>query len=398
MHLDKFGIVGKNDVVRSWELLDGLRHLRAGRYAERHDRTDVELPGLPAAPSGVEPLDVFDACRRLAELGAQVILLPSPCHQHLLPLLVDEVGVPILGLPAVLNEVANDGANDGVNGGEIGAASVDASGHDKRVGDDLDRRLADHALRLARSGPRDVFRLGVVGGVGPAATVDFLSKVVRGTHAACDQDHLKILLEQNPQIPDRTAFLLNRGADPAVALYATCRRLERQGASVIAIPCNTAHAFLPRIAHRLRVPVVDMIAETLDRIVEQHGSDIRIGLLATSGTVNSGVYAAAARQRGVTLLAPSKAAQAQVMQAIYGPVGIKAGYTQGVCETQLQVAIHELVSQGARVLILGCTELPMVLQGAALYVDGAQVDLVDPTEILARRCVALALGTPQPAK
>ncbi|NYE26105.1 aspartate/glutamate racemase family protein [Pigmentiphaga litoralis] len=380
MQGDRFGIVGRNHVLPYSELVAGLRDARAAWLGARHENPDAVVPDGTTAQGSVEPLDVFDACRRLVEQGAQVVLLPAPGHQHLLPLLVDEVGVPVIGLPPPLPDAST------------GTPRV--AGDDGFQDDHIDRLLADRAASLARRGPRKVFRLGVVGGVGPAATVDFLNKVVRGTDAARDQDHLKILLEQNPQIPDRTAFLLDRGADPAVALYATCKRLERQGASAIAIPCNTAHVFLPRIAHRLHVPIVDMIAETLDCIVRQHGSDVHIGLLATSGTVNSGVYAAAAKQRGLTLLVPSNAAQLKVMNAIYGPLGIKAGYTQGGCETDLQSAINELARIGARALILGCTELPMVVQGHTRDAQGIRMALVDPTEVLARRCIALSLGTP----
>jgi aspartate racemase len=368
MHRDLFGIVGRDDVLRSTQLLAGLRGM-----------TGCRTPARPASPDAAGALDLFDACRRLAEQGAQALLLPSPCHQHLLPLLIDEVGVPVIGLDAVTPSHGNAGR----------------ASHGTLPTGDRHRLMVDRALTMARAGgdPRPMFRLGVVGGVGPAATVDFLSKLVRSTPAECDQDHIKVLLEQNPQIPDRTAFLLHRGADPTIALYATCKRLERQGASAIAIPCNTAHAFLPPIAPRLRIPIVDMIGETLDHIVERHGSAVHVGLLATTGTVASGVYAAAAQARGLALRVPSTAGQLQVMDAIYGPLGIKAGHTQGACETALRAASKELVLQGAQVLILGCTELPLVFRGATLDLDGTCVALVDPSDILARRCIALATPT-----
>ncbi|MFB4390567.1 MULTISPECIES: amino acid racemase [unclassified Pseudomonas] len=239
------------------------------------------------------------------------------------------------------------------------------------------------------------FKLGIVGGVGPAATVDFMGKVVRHTPAGRDQEHIKMVVEHNPQIPDRTANLLRNERDPTVALYATCKRLECEGAMAIAIPCNTAHAYVERIQEHLQVPIVNMLSETVAFICRTYGSTASVGLLATSGTLASGVYHAAARRAGLSLLVPDEAAQALVMQAIYGERGVKAGYTEGPCREDLLAAAAQLVRQGARVLILGCTELPLILaQADDVVVGDASVALVDPTQVLAQRCVALALQGP----
>ncbi|RMP70995.1 hypothetical protein ALQ17_200197 [Pseudomonas fluorescens] len=107
------------------------------------------------------------------------------------------------------------------------------------------------------------------------------------TPAGKDQDHIKMVVEQNPQIPDRTANLLRDETDPTLALYATCKRLESAGAQAIAIPCNTAHAFVERIQAHLRVPIVNMLSETVEWIVHTHGSGQAVGLLATSGTLQT---------------------------------------------------------------------------------------------------------------
>ena len=112
------------------------------------------------------------------------------------------------------------------------------------------------------------FKIGVVGGVGPAATADFMQKIVRNTTAARDQDHIKIVVEQNPQIPDRTANLIGDGPDPTVALYATCKKLEAGDADLIAIPCNTAHAFVERIQPYLSIPIVNMLHETVQHLAQ----------------------------------------------------------------------------------------------------------------------------------
>jgi aspartate racemase len=237
------------------------------------------------------------------------------------------------------------------------------------------------------------FKLGIVGGVGPAATVDFMGKIVAHTPADKDQQHIKMVVEQNPQIPDRTASLLRDETDPTMAMYATCKRLESAGANAIAIPCNTAHAFVKRIQTHLRVPIVNMLTETVESILHNYGAHRTIGLLATSGTIQSQVYHEAAMHAGLTVITPGVEYQAMVMEAIYGKRGIKAGFTDGICKEQLLVAAQHLCEVGADVLVLGCTELPLVLEHCeAFRLHNFVVPLVDPTTILALKCIELAKG------
>lgn len=249
-----------------------------------------------------------------------------------------------------------------------------------------DRRLAARPVKV-----------GVVGGVGPAATVDFLAKLVKHTPAARDQEHLKVVVEQNPQIPDRTEHLVRAGTDPTVALYAACKRLEAAEAAMIAIPCNTAHAFVERLQPGLSIPIVSMLEATADHLRAGLPPGAPVGLLATSGTVQSGLYATALARVGLALQVPDAAHQALVMEAIYGPQGVKAGHTSGPCAAQLQQVMEHLVQRGARAVILGCTELPLVIAAdERREVGGRAVAIVDPTELLARRCVRLAGGAVQP--
>jgi aspartate racemase len=227
--------------------------------------------------------------------------------------------------------------------------------------------------------------------VGPAATVDFLDKIVRNTPASRDQDHLKVIVEQNPQIPDRTAHLLGGGADPTIALYAACKRLEAAGADLVAIPCNTAHAFVARIQPFLPVPIVNMLRETVEHIRRNHGGCAKVGLLATSGTIACHVYHDAIAPAGYEVLAPDAENQQRVMNAIYGPRGVKAGFTEGECAEDLLRALTSLARRGAEVIVLGCTELPLILaQNEAFPVAGKTVAVLDPTDILARKCVDLS--------
>lgn len=235
------------------------------------------------------------------------------------------------------------------------------------------------------------FKLGVVGGVGPAATVDFLRKVVRNTPAQRDQDHMRLLVEQNPQIPDRTEHLIGDGMDPTLALYATCKKLQAGEADLIAIPCNTAHAFVEALQSELEIPIMNMLTVTVKHIRESFPGLRKVGLLATNGTVSSGVYRRALEENGLQEVVPTPKLQERVMNAIYGPEGVKAGFTSAASVADVDAAIDDLVAQGAEIVILGCTELPLLLPDAERTTPrGQRVALVDPTDILARRCVAAA--------
>jgi aspartate racemase len=248
---------------------------------------------------------------------------------------------------------------------------------------------AARGLSTARPKPKP-FKIGIVGGVGPAATVDFLDKIVKATPAKKDQEHIKVVVEQNPQIPDRTRNLIHGETDPTIALYATCRRLEDAGADIITIPCNTAHAYVEDVQRHLSVPIVSMLRTTIEHIQSRYGVTRRVGLLATTGTVRTGVYHAVAR--GIfDLMVPDDEHQEKVMASIYGPLGVKAGYTEGQCLDDLVAGVRHLVDRGAEILILGCTELPVLIDESDDYrIAGKSVVMLDPTNLLARRCVALA--------
>jgi aspartate racemase len=273
---------------------------------------------------------------------------------------------------------------------EISMAASALRGADLPVVD-ANQVYVDYALGRHPRLPRPPFKIGVIGGVGPAATVDFLGKIISNTTAERDQDHLKLIVDHNPQIPDRTANLVGDGADPTLALYAACKRLEANNAALIAIPCNTAHAYVERIQPHLSIPIVNMLYLTIAQIGQHYGRAATVGLLATSGTISCGVYHDVAREAGVQLIVPDTPHQALVMRAIYGPQGVKAGHLDGLCKQDLMQALHHLVARGATVIILGCTELPLLLpRGEEVCIAGRHIALLDPTDILARRCVSLA--------
>ncbi len=256
--------------------------------------------------------------------------------------------------------------------------------------------LADTAVRavtkpLARLGKP--FKVGLIGGLGPAATVDLYDKIVKATPAKTDQEHIKLVVEQNPQTPDRTACLLGQGDDPTFALYGMAMKLEADGCDAVIVPCNTAHAFMPFVERHLSIPCINMQKAALEEIQAKLGKDARIGLLATRGTVQSRIYAEKAEAMGLPMFVPDEERQDRVMAAIYGPEGAKAGFTDGVCRDDLMSGVEYLVrTYDCNCLILGCTELPLILdESDAFPVAGKSVMMIDPTAALARKVVKIAL-------
>ncbi|WP_336992774.1 aspartate/glutamate racemase family protein [Leucobacter sp. VD1] len=237
-------------------------------------------------------------------------------------------------------------------------------------------------MSAIRGGDRAV--IGVLGGMGPAATADFYAKIVQATPAQRDQDHPRTLIWSDPSIPDRTGALLASGPHPGPQLAAGARMLERSGADVIAVPCNTAHAFLPEIRAAVGIPVLDMVLETRNRVWEMLEPGGRAGLLATDGTIRARLYEEAFAQRDEPLLVPDAAQQARVMEAIRQVKGdpVSAAAAQTLC-----AAVAELAERGAGVVIAGCTEIPVALAAA----EGLAVPVVDSTEVLAQAAVQWAL-------
>jgi aspartate racemase len=248
---------------------------------------------------------------------------------------------------------------------------------------DSNQVYANYAAAYRGGAAEKTFKLGVVGGVGPSATVDFMDKIIKHTKAGRDQEHIRMVVEHNPQIPDRTVYLVSGGPDPTIPLYAACKRLEANGADLIAIPCNTAHAFIDRFQQYLSIPIVNMLVETVDIIRQQCANASVVGLLATTGTLQCRVYHELLEQTGYDALVPDEQHQEILMDVIFGEKGIKAGFTKGVCLRDFHHVIEHVVDRGADVIILGCTELPL------LELPQKSVTILDPTDILAKKCVAM---------
>jgi aspartate racemase len=194
--------------------------------------------------------------------------------------------------------------------------------------------------------------VGVLGGMGPAATVEFFRRLVIATPARVDQEHLHILIDNNPHVPDRTEAIFRHGPSPEPALVDMARRLQDAGAELLVMPCNTAHTALPAIRRAVAIPVLDMIALTADRIGPK-----RVGLLATAGTIQLGLYQQACAERDAEVIVPDSTGQRVVTDAIRA---IKAGQSLDDIESALAELSSELGRAGAEAIIAGCTEISLV--------------------------------------
>jgi aspartate racemase len=231
---------------------------------------------------------------------------------------------------------------------------------------------------------------GVLGGMGPRATLDFLDKVQRASGAARDQDHIRLIIDLNPGVPDRNLALAS--GDPAVgAVLATMAvGLERAGADFLVMVCNTAHAFRPAIEAASRLPFVSMIDETVAHIASRDPAPSCVGLLATGACLASGLYQAGFKRAGIATVALSGAELDRFMALLYR---IKAGDAGSAVEQGAAALAARLERQGAQLLVAGCTELPLVLAA-----KNSTLPLVDATEVLAQRTVAYARGAALPLK
>lgn len=225
--------------------------------------------------------------------------------------------------------------------------------------------------------------VGVIGGMGPLATVDLYRKIVEHTLADCDQAHVRTIIDSNTNIPDRTAALLSGGESPVRELQSSARLLERAGAQVLVMPCHTAHCFYDEVQAAVQVPVLNMIDLTVQELKRRGVA--RAGLLATDGAVQSGIYQRHFEGSGIELLLPDPEGQAALMDMIYS--GVKAGRSD--YDTQaVRTALDSLIDAGAQTLILGCTELP-----PAFEMYGLDYPNLDPTLTLALAAITASGGT-----
>ncbi|MCK4543100.1 MAG: amino acid racemase [Spirochaetales bacterium] len=230
--------------------------------------------------------------------------------------------------------------------------------------------------------------IGILGGMGPEATLDLFQKVIKNTKAVRDQDHLRVLIDNNPKIPDRTPAILGSGENPVPMMIETAKNLERAGADFIVIPCVSAHYFINQLREGITIPVISIIEEVAGEIERRLPSIKRTGVIATTGTIRAGLFQNRLMEIGVEVLVPTTEDQEDlVMSAIYGESGVKSGFISSANKEKILKASNALIEKGAQGIIGGCTEVPLVVQQSDI-----QVPFFDSLNILALSAIRIAKG------
>lgn len=224
--------------------------------------------------------------------------------------------------------------------------------------------------------------VGVLGGMGPAATVRFMARVLALTGAKRDEDHLRMLVDCNPSVPDRNDAARGSGPSPQDVLAAMAQGLHGAGAQILVMPCNAAHAFASAITGATPLPFINLIDTVCDEVRALAPS--RVGLLAADGCLEAGLYQTALTDLGIETVVCGPPAQAAFMGLLYQ---IKAGDTGPRVRAEMAALAAGLVGRGAQVLIAGCTEVPLVLDA-----EDVAVPMVDSIDALARKTIVVAGG------
>jgi aspartate racemase len=232
---------------------------------------------------------------------------------------------------------------------------------------------------------------GVMGGMGPDATVDFMAKVIALTDSGNDQDHIHMIVDQDPTIPNRQRAIREGLTDVTDALGAMAKRLEDAGADFLVMVCNTAHVFLDGVHANTSIPFINIVDESVSEIDRICPQARQVGVMATDGCLNTEIYQDAIVASGRTPLVPEGAAMEQLMSLI---TAIKAGNQGEDIRQSMQASANALVDQGAEVIIAGCTEIPIVFEG-----ENCSVPVIGSTNVLAQCTLDLAQGVkPLPEK
>jgi aspartate racemase len=228
--------------------------------------------------------------------------------------------------------------------------------------------------------------IGILGGMGPEATNALCALITALTPVTKDQDHIPVITYNNPGIPDRVKAVRNEAESPVPEMARTARVLERAGADMLLMPCNLAHFYWDDIQKAVQIPLLNMVEETVRYIIENYPHCRTIGIVASTPTIECGLYEKAFNRHKRLLLSPEQDDQDdKVMRAIYGQEGIKCGHKTGP-RALLNEAAQGLVARGAQIIIAGCTEASLVMKQ-----EDSPFTVIDPMEVIARVAVRRAM-------
>jgi len=227
--------------------------------------------------------------------------------------------------------------------------------------------------------------IGILGGMGPQASLECYSKIIKSTPAKTDQEHLRVIIDSNPKVPDRTAAIIGEGESPIPALVAGCLSLQLAGADFIIIPCVSAHFFLDEIQQQIKLPILSIFDAIAEAISTEHSEIITIGLMGTTGTTRGGLLQKRLASDGINTIVPDEKHQSKVMAAIYDIKNSQPTRSEEEVTSDLIATAESLTSLGAQGIIAGCTEIPLALEQKHL-----SVPYFDALAILARTAILRA--------
>jgi aspartate racemase len=222
--------------------------------------------------------------------------------------------------------------------------------------------------------------VGILGGMGPAATIDFMSRVLRNTPAEDDEEHIRMFVDHNPKVPSRIKALIDKtGESPAPALQQMARNLESMGADFLAMPCNTSHYYLQDIKDVIEIPILNMIDLTVEVVISNAKNIRKVGILASTAVLNVNIYSEAFQNKNITVIEPQDEQQQKVMEVIKA---VKRNDTGHKLTLTLNEIINDLIEKDVEAIIIGCTEISAVIGGIDISIQS-----YDASEILARKVV-----------
>ena len=223
--------------------------------------------------------------------------------------------------------------------------------------------------------------LGIIGGMGPLASQLFYRMIIEKTDAHCDQEHLNLILLNHATMPDRTTAIKSGDVEELyLKLFHDAKFLEAGGADYIAIPCNTSHTLVERLQKNLKIPIINMIEESIMSIYCRYGENFKLGILATDGTIATKLYQEECKKRGIIPVIPTPKTQEKVMRIIYD--GIKDG--NPIDMEDFYDIDKEMKEAGCKAVIMACTELSCFKE-----MNNLSDYYVDAMEVLAERSIVL---------
>ncbi|MDP8101328.1 aspartate/glutamate racemase family protein [Phocoenobacter atlanticus] len=228
-------------------------------------------------------------------------------------------------------------------------------------------------------------RLGIMGGMGPMATVDLYSKITALTPANCDQEHIPIVIDSFPQIEDRTAYILTQNESPLDKMIESATRLEKAGAEALLIACNTAHYFAEPIQQKIDIPIISIIDAVVEKLKDHNTTAEqelkKIAILATNGTIKSKLYQTKLELSGFEVINISQPQQDTLMDCIY--LGAKAGKVENY-QNDFQKLIDNIEADA---YVAACTEIPLFIPNLK-----GEYYIIDATLELAKKAIKFALS------